>query len=110
MRRLLVSSIAAAAVCGLFATPSASAQQSVSFFLGGFMPRPIDARNSNDVILNDSTFLSTFNESSGIDLGKFNGATGGGEGGVPFRGTVSASRLYRHKPEPAQPGGSAILQ
>jgi len=37
------------------------------------------------------------------------GAASGGEGGVPLRGTVPASRLYRHEPEPAQPGGSALL-
>jgi len=31
------------------------------------------------------------------------GATGGSEGGVPLWGAVSASRLYRHESEPAQP-------
>ena len=39
----------------------------------------------------------------------WNGAASSGEGGVPLRGTVSASRLYHHEPEPAQPGGSAFL-
>jgi hypothetical protein len=38
-----------------------------------------------------------------------NGAASSGEGGVPLRGAVPASRLYRHEPEPAQPGGSAFL-
>jgi hypothetical protein len=32
-----------------------------------------------------------------------------GQGGVPRRRAVSASRLYRHESEPAQPGGSAFL-
>ena len=35
--------------------------------------------------------------------------TSSGEGGVPLWGAVSASRLYRHESEPAQPGGSAVL-
>ena len=35
---------------------------------------------------------------------------GGGEGGVSLRGTVPASRLYRHKSEPAQSGGDSVLQ
>jgi hypothetical protein len=34
-----------------------------------------------------------------------NGAAGGSEDGVPLRGTVPASRLYRHESEPAQSGG-----
>ncbi len=37
------------------------------------------------------------------------GAASSGEGGVPLRGAVSASRVYRHEPAPAQPGGSAVL-
>jgi hypothetical protein len=31
------------------------------------------------------------------------------KGGVPLRGAVPASRLYRHEPEPAQSGGRAFL-
>jgi len=38
------------------------------------------------------------------------GAAGGGEGGVPLRGAVPASRLYRDEAEPAQPDGGAVLQ
>lgn len=79
MRRLLLSMGAAALVCGVIATPSASAQQSLNFFIGGFMPRPLDARDPNDVILNNTDFLSTLNRQDTIDMSKFNGPTAGGE-------------------------------
>jgi hypothetical protein len=88
MRRLLLSLSAAALVCGFIATPSASAQQqTVNFFIGGFVPRSLDARASGDTILADSTdvvngvdfSLATFNRNHGIDISKFNGVTVGGE-------------------------------
>lgn len=86
MRRLLLSLSAVALVCGFLAPANASAQQSLNFFLGGFVPRSIDARdcpNLNtgacDVIVENSTFLSTFNRNNGIDMGKFSGVTVGGE-------------------------------
>ena len=86
MRRLLVSVSAVALVYGFLATPNASAQQSFNFYLGGFVPRPIDARGttdrfgqSDDVLVNNGTFLSTFNRNSGIDISKFDGPSVGGE-------------------------------
>jgi outer membrane protein W len=78
MRRLLFSSVIAA-VLGVVGAPSASAQQSVNLFIGGFTPRSLDARGTDDVLFQNGTFLSTFNQSNGIDIGKFNGATIGGE-------------------------------
>ncbi|MES1255305.1 MAG: hypothetical protein ABUS56_06855 [Acidobacteriota bacterium] len=86
MRRLLLSLSAVALVSGFIATPTASAQQSFNFYLGGFVPRPLDERGttnrfgvSDDVLVANSAFLSTFNRNNGIDIGKFNGATVGGE-------------------------------
>jgi hypothetical protein len=85
MRRLLVTVSAAALVLGFMATPSAWAQQSVGFYLGGFMPRALDARDNNcvvgagDVLACNSAFLSTFNRTNGIDISKFSNVTVGGE-------------------------------
>jgi len=86
MRRLLSSSVIAL-VLGFAWTPNASAQQSVNLFLGGFVPRSIDGRGSDDVLYqnsfcqsaSDPVCLSTLNRNGGIDIGKFNGVTFGGE-------------------------------
>jgi hypothetical protein len=78
MRRFLLSLTAVALVTGLVATPSASAQQTVNFFLGGFVPTTSDARGdvsggrSNDVLVRDQDFLS-------FRIDRFKGATFGGE-------------------------------
>src|SRR5436190_1572382 len=78
MRRLLLSLTAVALVTGVFAAPSASAQQTVNFFLGGFVPTPIDARGdisgglSNDVLARDMTFFN-------FRMDRFTGPTVGGE-------------------------------
>ena len=66
MRRLWLSSSGVALVLGFLATPTASAQQSLNFYVGGFTPTPIDARGSNDVLFQDSLYLSTLNRSNGI--------------------------------------------
>jgi hypothetical protein len=79
MRRLIVSLSAVALVSGFFAAPSASAQQSVNFYLGGFTPRAIDARPDEDVLVKNGIFLSTLNKTRGIDIGEFNHVTIGGE-------------------------------
>jgi len=79
MRRLLLC-LSVIAVFGAFMTPAvADAQQSVDLFIGGFTPRPLDARDNNDVLVQDGFFLSTFNRSSGIDIGQFNHVTVGGD-------------------------------
>src|SRR5437868_7547921 len=76
MRRLLLSLASVSLVAGFLATPSASAQQSVNFFIGGFSPTPLDARGSgngrNDILVKDYDFLS-------YDFNRFKGVTFGGE-------------------------------
>ena len=78
MRRLLLSLAAVSLVAGFLATPSASAQQSINFFLGGFVPTSADARGdlsggrSNDVLVRDQDFLV-------FSTDRFRGATLGGE-------------------------------
>jgi outer membrane protein W len=75
MRRLVTSLSAfavAAFVTGFIATPAASAQQSVNLFIGGFVPRSVDARPDDDVLVNDQNFLA-------FRINDFKGATLGGE-------------------------------
>jgi outer membrane protein W len=76
MRRF-VSLSAGALVVGLLATPIASAQQSVNFYVGAFSLRAEDARDRNDVLLNNLNFL-------GFNIKDFNGPTIGGEWLVAF--------------------------
>ena len=72
MRRWLLSLSAVALVAGFIATPVASAQQSLNLYIGGTRVRAEDARDSNDVLVQDRTFLD-------FNVGDFNGATIGGE-------------------------------
>jgi outer membrane protein W len=78
MRRLL-SSIAGTLIIGILATPTASAQQSFNMFIGGFTPRSLDARGSDDVLLTDSAILATFDRNTGISINELNNVTVGGE-------------------------------
>jgi outer membrane protein W len=79
MRRLLSFS-ATALVLGFLATPIASAQQSINLFLGGFTPRPMDSRGTDDVLFQDAVdHQATLNRTNGIDVAEFNGVTVGGE-------------------------------
>jgi len=71
MRRF-VSFGAGALVLGLLATPIASAQQSVNFYVGAFTLRGEDSRDPNDVLLNNLNFLA-------FNIQDFNGPTIGGE-------------------------------
>ena len=73
MRRWLVSLSAVALVAGFIATPVASAQQSLNLYVGGVTLRAEDARDSNDVLVQDRTFLD-------FNIGDFNGAPGLGPG------------------------------
>src|SRR2546429_1050953 len=79
MHRRLMSVMALTFLSGFFAVPSASAQQSVSFYIGGFTPRPLDARPDADVLVQNGIFLSTFNRTNGIDIGQFNHVTLGAD-------------------------------
>jgi outer membrane protein W len=50
----------------------ASAQQSINFTIGGFVPRGVDGRSADDVLVNNLNFLA-------FDIKDFKGATFGGE-------------------------------
>jgi len=78
MRRLLSFSLVALVV-GFLGAPSASAQQSFNLYIGGFTPQSLDSRGTDDVIFQNSGFLTTLNRDAGIDINKFNGAVIGGE-------------------------------
>lgn len=81
MRRLTIA-IASVLGLALFAPATASAQQQVNFFLGGFVPRGLDGRGSDDVLVADSAgnyALATFDQATGINVSEFNGFTFGGE-------------------------------
>jgi hypothetical protein len=102
MRRLLLSVASVSLVAGFFATPSASAQQSVNFFVGGFVPTPLDSRGdivngkSNDVLARDEDVFS-------FRFGSFKGATFGGEYLAPLGNffEAGASIGYYQKTVPA---------
>src|SRR5262245_43673157 len=92
MRRWLsfVTSVGVAStILGFVATPSASAQQAVSFYLGGFLPTRRDARGaisgglSNDVLVQNQQFLS-------FRIKDFDGFTFGGEWLIPLHKRVEA--------------------
>lgn len=51
----------------------------VNLFIGGFAPRSLDARGTDDVLFQDSAILATFDRSNGINVSDFNGVTVGGE-------------------------------
>lgn len=72
MRRLIPASVAALVVVGLLGTPAASAQQQLSFALGGFSPRSEDARATGDVLVKDLDYLA-------FRVGDFSGPVVGAE-------------------------------
>src|SRR5439155_18512322 len=80
MRRLLLSLSAVALAAGLIAVPQASAQQSINFFVGGFVPRSPDlaggvisgpgGRRAGDVLVRNGDFLTfDFKDFSGPIVG-----------------------------------------
>ena len=69
MRRL-TSCLGAVAL--VIASTPASAQQTVNFYVGGFSPRGFDSRGTDDVLFQNSNFLT-------FDVNDFHGATVGGE-------------------------------
>jgi hypothetical protein len=71
MRRLPAALILVALV-GLAAPAASFAQQSVTFSIGGFVPKGFDSRDPNDQILDDSTYLA-------FNMSDFNSVTFGGE-------------------------------
>jgi outer membrane protein W len=83
MRRFVSFSIVAL-VLGVLATPSASAQQSLNLYVGGFVPRGFDARDRNDVLVNNLNFLA-------FNIKDFNTATVGGEWLIGFGNNLEGS-------------------
>ncbi len=82
VRRLCTSLGAMVLISGLLAAPAA-AQQSVNLYVGGFVPRGLDARGPNDVLFADGDFL-TFN------FGDFKGVMVGGDWLIPLNEWVDA--------------------
>ena len=74
MRRLVLSLIVVLVVSGLAAPATSYAQQSVNFYIGGFVPRGEDARTDNDVLVGNLE-----NAGLAFNIGDFTSATVGGE-------------------------------
>jgi outer membrane protein W len=72
MRRLMTAAFVTLVVLGFVGTPVASAQQQVSFSVGGFSPRSEDARASGDVLVKDLNYLA-------FRIGDFSGPLFGAE-------------------------------
>ena len=87
MRRFVSFSVTAL-VLGLLATPSASAQQSVNFYIGGFVPRAEDARDRDDALVRD---LSAGQDALLFSIKDFNTATIGGEWLIGFGNNLEGS-------------------
>jgi outer membrane protein W len=58
MRRLIPAALVTLVILGIVGTPAASAQQQLSFSVGGFSPRSEESRASTDVLVNDLDFLA----------------------------------------------------
>lgn len=58
MLRLVSAGLVSLTVLGCLGSPSASAQQQISFSVGGFSPRSEDARATGDVLVNNLDFLA----------------------------------------------------
>jgi Outer membrane protein beta-barrel domain len=71
MRRLSIV-LALVALVTAVAPSTGYAQQSLNFYVGGFIPRGEDARDRDDVLVNNLDFLS-------FDVGDFKGVTVGAE-------------------------------
>lgn len=72
MHRLISAGLVTLAVLGFIGTPPASAQQQLSFSIGGFSPRAEDGRPSGDVLVNNLDFLA-------FDIKDFSGPLFGAE-------------------------------
>lgn len=72
MRRLITAGLVTLVVLGVVGTPVASAQQQVSFSVGGFSLRAEDARSSDDVLVGNRQFLD-------FNVGDLSGPTVGAE-------------------------------
>jgi outer membrane protein W len=68
----MIVPIVMATLCVGLAPSTSFAQQSVSFHIGGFVPKGEDARSRDDVLVNNLDFLD-------FDIGDFKGPSVGGE-------------------------------
>jgi outer membrane protein W len=71
-RRILAAAILVTAVIVASAAPASAQQQSLTFQLGGFMPRGEDGRPAGDVLVVNRQYLV-------FDISDFNGVATGGE-------------------------------
>ena len=90
MRRVLLSLGIVALVIGVLAPAPGYAQQSVNFYVGGFVPRSLDARTNGDVLVNNLTCVDPFNCLS-FRLSDFRAVTVGGEWEFPLISHVDGS-------------------
>jgi hypothetical protein len=58
MRRVMMAALLGMVMIGFVGTRDASAQQQISFSVGGFSPRSADARPPTDVLVNNLDFLA----------------------------------------------------
>lgn len=72
MRRMFTAGVVLAVAAGVLSPAIASAQQTLNFSVGGFVPRGEDGRGSGDVLVNNLDFLA-------FNIKDFNGATVGAE-------------------------------
>jgi hypothetical protein len=72
MRRLTTAALMTVAILGLVGTQEASAQQQISFSVGGFSPRSETSRVNGDVLVGDLDFLA-------FRIGDFSGPLFGAE-------------------------------
>jgi hypothetical protein len=84
MRRLLSSAALVALVTVLAPATSYAQQQSLNFYLGGFVPKGEDSRTDGDVLVKNLSFL-TFN------LKDFNTGAVGGEWQFPLNRLIDGS-------------------
>ena len=82
MRRVLSSLGIVGLVTGVLAPAPGYAQQSLNLYVGGFVPRPEDARAKGDVLVNNLSCVDPFNCLS-FRVEDFNTATVGGEWEFP---------------------------
>jgi hypothetical protein len=86
MRRLLIATGAVLIVTHVVALPEASAQQSVSFYVGGFVPAAVDSRDPGDVLVGNLSLLHPLV----FEVDDFTAGTVGGEWLVALGNRVEA--------------------
>src|ERR1700681_3225807 len=74
-RRVMSSLCVIGLIAGFVATPTASAQQVINFYVGGFIPHDFNSRGIDVVLFQDIQSPSNL----AFDIRDFRGATAGGE-------------------------------